>query len=47
MECVGKGNLGDKKKDFDSESRTVINNWDKMLVETLKNKYNDFYKGHE
>ena len=47
VECVGKGNFGDKKKDFDSESRTVINNWDKMLVETLKNKYNDFYKGHE
>lgn len=47
VECFGKDNFGDKKKDFDSESKTIISNWDEMLVKTLEKEHRDFYKIHE
>lgn len=47
VECFGMGKFGDKKKDFDSESKTIISNWDEMLVKTLEKGHRDFYKRHE
>jgi DGQHR domain-containing protein len=47
VECFGKDKFGNKKKDFDSESKTILSNWDEMLVETLKKEHRGFYKRHE
>jgi DGQHR domain-containing protein len=47
VECFGRDSFGDKKKDFDSESKTIISNWDEMLVKTLEKGHGDFYKRHE
>ncbi len=47
VECFGMDKFGNKKKDFDSESKTIIRNWDEMLVKTLEKGHRDFYKRHE
>jgi len=45
-ECVGEAKFGDKKKDFDSESKEIIKYWN-LLIESLKQKYNSFYEKHK